>query len=260
MRKIFVIGRHRSGTTWMTNILASHPNVFTPQHRLHQGQHESAFFSSLLPYCHMGKTESDRRAISAIFERSDYWHLLFENGSPDLDIEKEGVYGYFSKSMDMAAEQKGCTHWVEKTPRHTLCLPILLKEYPDASFVAVERSRIETVRSNVYKFGDPKNPVDWVKAAIWGEIYSKIIKKNRASILIVRYSDLQNKYDDTLKKILNYVGLECDSGIYSQWAPDSSFDGTSPDVALSKRVLIGVVKILFGFIPCSIVQSMALAL
>ncbi len=72
MQEIFVIGRHRSGTTWVTNLIASHPKIFTPEHQKHQGQDESAFFSSVVPYCHMGSAETDRLAISTIFEHSDF--------------------------------------------------------------------------------------------------------------------------------------------------------------------------------------------
>jgi hypothetical protein len=116
VRKIFVIGRHRSGTTWVTNILASHHKVFTPTHEAHRGQHESEFFSSLVPYCRQGKTSTDRMAIRSIFERSDFWHLLFPEEAPSLDIDRLGVLGYFEGALDEAARLRDCTHWVEKTP------------------------------------------------------------------------------------------------------------------------------------------------
>lgn len=45
MQPIFVFGRHRSGTTWVTNVLMSHKKVFSPNHETHNGQHESAFFA-----------------------------------------------------------------------------------------------------------------------------------------------------------------------------------------------------------------------
>ena len=62
-RPIFVLGRHRSGTTWVSNILASVPGIYSPSHPLHKGAHESAYFSLLIPYCNLGMTAADLRAV-----------------------------------------------------------------------------------------------------------------------------------------------------------------------------------------------------
>ena len=72
-RPIFVLGRHRSGTTWLSNVLAAFPEIYAPAHELHHGTHESAFFSHLVPYCNGGRTAVDLLAIKRLFERSDYF-------------------------------------------------------------------------------------------------------------------------------------------------------------------------------------------
>ena len=244
-----MLGRHRSGTTWVTNLIAAHPKVYTPEHQVHQGQKESAFFSSLVPYCRNGFLETDRRAIGAIFERSDYWYLLFPENPPVLDIEKLGVAGYFSRAMDEAARRRGCTHWVEKTPAHSLFLGDLLRWFPKAKFIAVQRSRLETVRSNVYKSGNPKRMRDWFKAAMWGEIYAKAIRLNRRNVCLVKYEALLEDFASESKRISAYIGLGDTASLMSRWAPDSSYDGVPPIVPIRFRVIIWIVRCLFYLIP-----------
>ena len=68
LTKIFVLGRHRSRTTLLANIVASHPKIFTPEHEAHRGQHESEFFSSVVPYCRLADTPTDRLALRALSE------------------------------------------------------------------------------------------------------------------------------------------------------------------------------------------------
>lgn len=41
---VFVVGRNRSGTTWLANQLCEHPDIVGVQHERHHGIHESAYF------------------------------------------------------------------------------------------------------------------------------------------------------------------------------------------------------------------------
>lgn len=256
-KKIFVVGRHRSGTTWVANILASHPSVFTPSHEAHRGQHESEFFSSVVPYCRLGQTRSDRIAIRAIFERSDFWHLLFPDTSPSLDIEALGTHGYFSSAMDDAARRRGCTHWLEKTPAHTLLLGELVHAYPDAIFVGVERDALDTTRSNVHRFANPDRWFDWRRASVWNEVYAKILRRYRDRVHMVRYKDLVDRYEEETSKLLNMVGLGDEVGLQSSWAPNTSFDGETPNVPGKYRLTVRATSFLFRFVPGVVCEAVA---
>ena len=247
--KIFVLGRHRSGTTWVTNILAAHPSVFTPEHQAHQGQHESAFFSSLVPYCRFGKTEVDLRAISAIFERSDYWKLLFPHTGPEIDIADCGLSAYFSQAMDQAAKDRKCAFWVEKTPAHTLVLRYLLKEYPDAYFVRVRRHRADVIRSNVYKFGNPGSYMDWIRHSVWHELYEKVLDLYDDQIYSIEYEALVDNPDRETHSLFHYLGIPPENNLASGWAADSSFGSKPPEVEKKYLNIIHFNAFLFRFAP-----------
>ena len=249
-----MVGRHRSGTTWTTNILASHPDVFTPTHEAHHGQHESEFFSSVVAYCRQGQLWTDRMAIKSIFERSDFWHLLFPQGAPSLDIDELGVYGYFAAAMDKAAEQRQRSHWVEKTPAHTLLLADLIKMYPDALFIGVDRDRLATARSNVHLFANPARARDWLKASVKNEIYAAVMRRHTERVHIVRYEDLvQNSVNET-SRLLTLAGLEPVNNINSSWERDSSFGGQAPAVPLRFKLIVMTTGLGSRLVPDAFVE------
>ena len=157
-RPIFVLGRHRSGTTWLSNIIASYPDVYAPQHPLHHGIHESAFFSRLVPYCNGGRTAADLLAIKHLFESSDYFLLTGLERGPDIVVN--GYAKYFRIVMDAAATKHGARYWLEKTPSHTLHARFLAESYPDAVLLAVVRNTGDVVASNVHGFGKPRSAWD----------------------------------------------------------------------------------------------------
>ncbi len=156
---------------------------------------------------------------------------------------------YFKTAMSVAAGNRGCTYWLEKTPAHTLCLADLMRAYPDAKFIAVVRNRIETVRSNVYKFGNPDKVIDWFKSAFWGEVYLKIILVNRESLFLVRYSKLRAGFICEVEKLFSFIGLDAETRLVNHWKPDSSYQGEAPPVRFKHLAAIWIVRIAFYFIP-----------
>lgn len=230
-------------------MLAAHPTVYTPEHEAHKGQHESAYFSSLVPYCRNAKSEADRRALSAIFERSDFWHLLFPGDPPVLDVDSLGIYGYFREAMDKAAIQRGCSHWLEKTPAHTVFLRDLIRAYPCARFVAVQRDPVDAVRSNVYRSANPHQLRRWVQSAIWGEVYRKILSLHREDLLLIRYEDLQADFSRETSRLYDHIGLDAGEVRESSWARDSTFSREVPNVPLRFRIVIQLIEMVFRAMP-----------
>lgn len=250
---VFVLGRHRSGTTWLTNLLADHPQVYTPQHSVHEGQHESAYYSHLVPYCRWGKTEMDQRAIQAIFERSDYWHLLFPGEpSPEFDIQKLGVDAYFDQTMTEAASRRGASYWLEKTPAHTALLPYLMKAFPDATFVAVEREPMDVIRSNVHKFANPSSHRDWFKAAVVTALYRKFLSAYRDSVCYIRYEQLVEYPAETLIYVCQHIGVEPLEYGGSRWARNSSYTGEAPQIPAQMRASAKAGLSMANCIPTSV--------
>lgn len=257
-KPIFVIGHYRSGTTWVANLLEAHPDVYTPTHPEHHGQHESAFFSSLLPYCSWGRTEQDRIAMQAIFECSDYWHLLFPQDPPEVDAAALTPDAYFRECMDLAARRRGCSCWVEKTPTHTLLLGYLLKIFPDALFVAVERNGQDVVRSYMFNSADPYSIWGWATRAMMVVVFQKVIHRYRASVINVRYEDLRDRPEKTLQSLYAHLNLRIPDTSGSRWPANSSFNSAPVRVPLRFRVTVTLVSWIFKFVPGTLCEQIGL--
>lgn len=226
-RPIFVIGRHRSGTTWLSNLIASYPEVYAPMHEAHRGVHESAFFSQLVPYCHGGRTPTDLLAIKYLFERSDYFMLTGLDHGPD--IVRHGYAEYFRLVMEAAAARTGARYWLEKTPAHTLLAGFLAKSFPDAILLAVVRNASEVVASNVHGFGNPRSISAWFRQAVVTATYERVIRRSRA--VVVRFEDLKERNRDTLRSIAEMLGLNGETVADSGYSRNSSYEATAPGIA-----------------------------
>ena len=224
IRPIFVFGRHRSGTTWLSNVIASSPEVFAPSHELHRGIHESAFFSHLVRFCNGGRTAADLLAIKELFERSDFFLLTGLAEGPD--ILRHGFAGYFRLVMEAAARKSGARYWLEKTPAHTLLAKYLSESYPDAILLAMIRDSRAVVASNVHGFGNPRSPWAWFRQAAVTAIYEKIVVRNR--VHVIRYEDLRDHHRGTVRSIAEWLGLAIDSLSLDAFDRNSSYPGEAP--------------------------------
>ena len=203
---IFILGRHRSGTTWLANVLAASPQVYALTHERHQGVHESAFFSHLVPYCGHGRTDADQREIKRLFELSDFFALSGLKHGPDL--ARQGTAGYFRAVMEIGAGRRGARYWLEKTPANTLIAMRLREDFPDAVFLAVVRDYRQVVASLVHGFGDPAAASHWFRQSILTAVYEKVIARSGA--IVVRYESLERDYERTLRALLTRLGLPSD--------------------------------------------------
>lgn len=258
IKPIFVLGKHRSGTSWVTNILLSHPNIFTPQHEAHQGQHESAFFSSVMPYFNWGWTEQDRIALKATFEVSDFYKLAIDPSLVNfdqLDSLSDSPPEFFRKVMNTAARARACTHWVEKSPAHTLYIKEIYKYYPDAKFIAVSRDIIDTVISTVYRSSNSNSLLIWVKNSMRAVTYYKILSRHKSKIYWIKYEELKNNYNNTIKDLFEYLDLEVDKNeIKSNYAPNTTFIKNKPFIKYRYRLCVKIISLVSFIIPCKIFE------
>ena len=223
-RPLFILGRHRSGTTWLANILASVPGIHAITHERHQGVHESAYFSHLVPHCGHGRTEADRQEIKRLFEQSDFFALAGLALGPD--IGRLGTAGYFRAVMDAGASRSNSRYWLEKTPANTLIARRLREAFPDATFLAIVRDYRQVVASVVHGFGDPASMYDWFRQSVLTAVYEKVIATSNATV--VRYEALVRDYDGSIAAILAQLGLSPDSGPRSAFRPNSLYAESRP--------------------------------
>lgn len=251
MTPIFVIGRHRSGTTWVANVLAGYHGVYALRHESHRGVHESAFFSHLVPHCRGGRTQEDLLCIKHLFERSDFFLLTGLTEGPD--ILRNGPAGYFRKVMDAAAQARGAHFWLEKTPAHTLHARFIVRSFPDAFILAIVRRASDVVASNVHGFGDPRSLRAWFRQSLVTGIYEKVARGNAS--LVVRYEDLCDDFRGTMRIIESRLGLGKGSHLHDEGlGRNSSYSGVAPQLQWWQSAAIGAGQLLVSLVPAPLLQ------
>ncbi len=250
---LFVLGRHRSGTTWLGNILASLPEVYAPAQAQQWGVQESAYFSHLVPHCNHGRTAADLRRIKSLFERSRYFSLTGLEAGPD--ILAFGIAGYFRAIMESGASAAGARYWLEKTPAHTLHAGYLARAFPDAAFVAVIRGHDGVVASNVHGFGDPASPASWFRQSAVTAAYEKIILRHR--VHVVRYESLVSDYDATVRALLEALGIACGSVPQSGLPRNTSFREAPPPRLWWQSAAVALGRGVVLPLPAAVIEAAA---
>jgi hypothetical protein len=154
MRRIFVIGCPRSGTTVVQAMLARHPEVFTLP--------ETGFFMRLIGGMNYRWGDRDAKAprrrlarrlgFARRYGRSqfrDLQHSLMPEGPIRVPWSEAACAERFLALLDQLAARQGCSTWLEKTPAHLLYLDEIKRYSPDARFVHVIRPGIDVLASLV---------------------------------------------------------------------------------------------------------------
>lgn len=259
--RIFVLGLQRSGTTWLANMLAALPEVAAVAHEDHQGVHESVFFSHFARnFGPWDDAEAKARFFEA-FGQSDYFRLTgLDRGALTALSDRCHSYGsVFVAVMDLVAERAGASHWVEKSPHHTLLSADILRAVPDAQFIMVERALPELVASRLHGFGrTPTRSVkfwrDVVRGTLTATLYRREMRRLASSGqgLLVQYSALKDDPQGrTRQRILDYLNIDADpTEMVSAYRPNSSFKGkTKVALGAIARVVIATVAFCASLVP-----------
>lgn len=223
MRRTFVVGCPRSGTTIVQALLARHPNVYTLP--------ETAFFEHL-------HGELDRRWGDARAKRDPRkWHhrlginrrrvrelylglqrQLPAQGEQRLHLPwlRAGIADRFVRLLDWSASAAGCDMWLEKTPNHLLYIPEIEAQVPGARFVHVVREGTDVLASiadaylryeNDQAFGG--GTVHWARR--WNRamaIHGQHV--GRPNHYIVFHEDLVRRPDHEWARLCTFLGLSQD--------------------------------------------------
>lgn len=151
LKKIFVVGFPRSGTTLLQSLISQSPKIISfPETHL--------FFREFIH-------PLDKLPISPNLS-DKYWFMSRGRGMNDLlkalpDIKENLFLGSdlvrsFTDCMDRYGKSHGYASWLEKTPGHVRRIPVIKTYYKDAKFLHIIRrfQAIENSWENASKFPD----------------------------------------------------------------------------------------------------------
>lgn len=227
---LFVLGKQRSGTTWLANQLSQHSQIAAVRDDHHGGVHESAFFSHVAGRYGSLAYRTNYTEFAEVMAASDTLRML--------GIDKRFLYGLwpttyagvFRAVMDRAACKKGARYWLDKTPEHTLMINQIAAHYPDARFVALVRDALGVMRSNMGRY----HGLPWRRrtALVRGTLnlvhYTKEIKhfsRRSDRIRVVQFGDLLEQPERTFQDLCAFLELEFEPAMLQQaYAPNTTFD------------------------------------
>jgi hypothetical protein len=208
IRRIFIVGCPRSGTTLMQSLLAGHPEVcsFPETHFFPNtvGSRWRRFLGIASP-----------RAGESLLE---FLEVINRQDMKDLvPVDSRLVRDYvdaFVAILDELALREGRSIWVEKTPRHLHFIGMIQKYVPDAAFLHVVRDGKDVVASlyevtHLYPefWGGPRSIEECVDR--WNSDL-KVTTRNaqKASHKVVRYEDLVRNPEAALERTCSFLGID----------------------------------------------------
>lgn len=264
-KPLFVLGKQRSGTTWLANQLCRHPDIAAPTHELHGGNHASLYFSHI-----------DGR-FGPLDKKSSYVEFVETMAVSDtmrmLGVDRKFLYslwpttyqGVFTTVMNRYAEQKGAVYWLDKSNEQTVLITKLARLYPDAKFIAIIRNIYDNISSTVGRY-DMTNDrqVRLIRAAADWVRHKKAIEHfsgQSESMLVITYESFKDEHEQALEKICTFLGLDYDPIMAQQaYKPNTTFvQGRIRNAVLTTRDcrLIDIVVKTSEFTPLALLDLLA---
>ncbi|MEG4444370.1 sulfotransferase [Microcoleus sp. AT9_B5] len=203
MKRIFLVGSPRSGTTILQSLLAAHPEVISFP--------ESKFFHYLLYDQFAGKLPG---RMETFFNDEIKRPELLKDFDDSQTVEAK--VSWFVRVLDgLAAEQKKSI-WLEKTPEHIYFIDDIERFLPDAKFIHLLRNGMDTIAS-MYDATKSFNELwgagwdlnhciyRWEHAMLTSHKYI-----NKSNHILVKYEELLDNKTQFLGEICNFMGIEYD--------------------------------------------------
>lgn len=211
VKKLFIMGCPRSGTTWMQLLLAQHPLVATApetqifayylDHFRRQWQHE---------HDGPGRAHQGRAGLSRLLSEDEFLELC--QGTAERVLEKIGARNPEAQVI------------AEKSPRHALEAAFIERVFPDALFLHVVRDPRDTAASLLAAGRDwaPWAPKSAIGAA---KLWNSCVEGGRRvagspRYREVRYEDLTENTAGELAGILDWLGIplapaDCEAAVHA---------------------------------------------
>ena len=210
---IFIIGTQRSGTTLLRLILNTHSQIAIPE--------ESTFLMPVLKKKYLQKVisgESLNSLINYLSLNNQFKLWNYDNSgfiSQLSQRDKISLKELISDIFSSYCRSKGKNIWGDKTPSFFRKIGILRSLFPDAKFIHIVRDGRDVFDS--WRRVDPtKNNVS-VVALDWSYKLSRIEKSfrkiSKGNKMVIRYEDLLEYPEKTVKALCSFIGVEYESNM-----------------------------------------------
>ncbi|MEG4205080.1 sulfotransferase [Microcoleus sp. Pol7_A1] len=203
MKRIFLLGCPRSGTTMLQSLLAAHPEVISFP--------ESKFFHYLLYNKFAGKLPG---RMEAFFKDEINRPELLQDFDDSQTVATK--VSWFVGVLDGLAAEQNKSIWLEKTPEHIYFIEDIQRFLPDAKFIHILRNSMDTIASlheatrsshDLWGSGWDLNHciTRWKEAMLISHKYAK-----KSNHILVNYEEIVDNKVNKLKDICDFMGVAYD--------------------------------------------------
>lgn len=226
MRRTFVVGCPRSGTTIVQALLARHPAIYTFP--------ETAFFEQL--HGNLERRWGDARAKARTRWRQRlglarrrtretfatlHRQLVGRPPLPWAPICANALSKRFLALLDRSAAAAGHSMWLEKTPNHLLYIPEIEALAPDALFVHVVRRGVDVLASLADVYLRFENDAVFGGGTVhWARRWNRAVQIHhqhvgRSNHYFVFLEDLVRQPETEWMRLCDFLGLAADTPLDS---------------------------------------------
>jgi hypothetical protein len=219
---IFIVACPRSGTTILATLLNMHPEICSST--------ETHFFNFIVKQKKYNWKSFDLIQFEAFLKESrivDFCSLAKISKEDLIEEFKKLNFGSNSNAnkkkildilINSLTNKKSKKYFCEKTPQHLYSVKEILSLYPAAKFIYLVRDGRDVVNSLMKM---PWRPDGLINNSRFWKSYIQLGQKLEASMpessfFTVRYEDLLNNPEGTLKIIFEYLGIEYSPQILSR--------------------------------------------
>lgn len=202
----FVVGCSRSGTTLLQALIDGHPNLSIPP--------ESQIYNRFGPVFHtygdFGQRTDRMRFITALL-RDAYirqWRLDAEPDDIERRLGRRDRAGVIEALFSLYAEKNGARRWGDKTPEHIRHLAEIRSDFPGAKLIHLVRDGRDVAEAMRRMIWGPVTAFglahEWRREVMYWQTF--IARHGSVDTLVVRYEDMVRSPQETLARVLGFLG------------------------------------------------------
>ena len=208
LRKFFVVGTGRSGTTLLQAMLMSSPGVYIPPETQYMGM----IWRYRARYGDLQHDENWRLAITRIERMTEHreMNLDLDRFAEALENCERSHASLFGVWLDEIAMSEGVTCIGEKSPVHAQYVTELLSMFPEASIVHIVRDPRDVVTSQkeLWFRNALHVAVGWRQDAEAAIRFGQLLDSERYSV--IRYEDLVTDPESVLRPLCDRLQIVFD--------------------------------------------------
>ena len=227
---LFVLGKQRSGTTWLSTQLSQHSQVACARDDHHGGIHESAYFSHIAGRYGDLSEKTNYVEFVEVVAVSDFMRIL--------GVDKDFLYslwpttyeGVFGAVMTRLAQQQKAHYWLDKTPENTLLAEKLAGLYPDAKFIAILRHPHDVMRSTIGRYSDRamrRRRYLLARGTLNLVHHNQEIRhfaRRSERVHVVRFEDMKRDTERVFRDVCRFLELEFEPAVLEEaYRPNTTF-------------------------------------